>query len=331
MPRVLIGPATLKEVDGEYRAILRRSGFELVFPPRHAQMIEEELIHRLTGCDAALAGSEPYTRRVIAANSQLRIVARAGVGYDAVDVSACTEFGIPVTISPGNSEGVAEHTFGLMLVLAKTLFDQHNTIAGGGWPRKSNLPLRGTTLAIAGLGRVGKQVAIRGRAFGMRVIAYDPISFPEFATTHGVSVCDFDNLFVDGDFVSLHVPLNAQTRWLVGAKQLNMMKPTAFLINTARGGVVNEAELYECLRDRRIAGAGLDVFDCEPPAADNPIRQLPNVILTAHTAGVDERARDDMALIAASAIVSFWKGIWPADLVVNPEVRPKVKWAAGGS
>jgi len=319
MPRVLIGPATLADVDGEYRAVLRAAGFELAFPSRPVQMTESELLESLAGCDAVLAGSEPYTRRVIAAHPQLRIIARAGVGYDAVDIAAATEAGIPVTVAPGNADGVAEHTFALMLALAKAVLPQDADLRAGRWPRRSNLPLRGQWLGIIGLGRVGRAVARRALAFGMRVVAYDPYADPAFAHEHAVEFVPREELFRSADVVSLHLPLNDETRQSITTAEFRLMKPTAFLINTARGGVIVESDLLQALKEGRIAGAGLDVFDPEPPAATNALLQLPNVVLTAHTAGVDTRSRDDMALIAARTIAAVFRGEWPRALVVNPD------------
>lgn len=324
MKKVLVGPPMLREVDGEFRHILHTAGYELVFPPRNAQMVEGEVLERLSGCIASLAGSEPYSRRVIEAHPQMRIIARSGVGFDAVDVAAATEHGIPVTVSPGNAEGVAEHAIGLMLALAKGLVTQHNDIVTGAWPRRSNQPLRGKTLAIVGLGRIGKQVALRAKPFRMKVMAHDIAPDLAFADQHSIALGSLDEMFALGDYVSLHIPLEPNTRHLVGRRLIELMKPSAFLINTARGGILHEGEVAESLIAGRIAGAGLDVLEHEPPAQDHPFFSLPNVVLSAHTAGVDTQSRDDMALIAARTIVAYLRGEWPGDIVVNPEVKTKL-------
>ena len=157
MSKVLIAPATLTDVGGPYREAFRAAGLEMVFSPHPAQMVEEQILKALHGVAATLAGSEPYTRRVLAANPQLRVIARAGVGYDAVDVAAATQQGVAVCIAPNtNQDAVAEHTFCLMLALVKNLVAQHTGTVAGQWPRQANLPLRGRTLGIAGLGRIGK-------------------------------------------------------------------------------------------------------------------------------------------------------------------------------
>src|SRR5262245_32481148 len=324
MPRVLVGPHVLFEIEGEYLDILREAGLDLVLPESHSCLTESELLQRIKGCHGAVAGGEPYTRRVIEANPQLKVIARVGVGYDAVDVEAATDHGIAVTVSPGNAEGVAEHTFGLMLALVKAIVPQSVGIAEGKWPRKSVGPLRGQTLAIIGLGRIGRQVALRAKAFNMKVIACDPYVDATFANEHKIPLVTAEEAFFVGDFVSLHLPLNSSTKKSINRNLLTRMKPTAYLINTARGGVMHQDDLYEVLRSGMIAGAGLDVFDPEPPPRDLPLLTLSNVVFTAHTAGVDTQSRDDMAALAAKTVVEILNGGWPEELVVNPQVRKKL-------
>lgn len=327
MPQVLITPMTLADV-GSYLELLRGAGFEPVYPRRRGQLTEEELRQELEGVAASLASSEPYTRRVIAANPALRVIARAGVGYDAVDVEAATEHGVVVAITPGtNEEAVAEHTFALILALAKNVVSHHPAVKAGRWPRQANFPLRGRTLGIVGLGRIGKAVALRGKSFGMRLLASELIPDASFLAQHGILLVPFDRLLAESDFLTLHVPLTPASRHLINRRSLALMKPTAFLINTARGGLVCEADLVEALRAGRLGGAALDVFEQEPPDSANSLFGLENLVLTPHTAGVDLQSVDDMALSAARAIVALSRGAWPAEQIVNPEVREKFRWA----
>jgi phosphoglycerate dehydrogenase-like enzyme len=322
MPRALIGAITLRHVEGPYRDVLRQAGFEVVYPKRAAQMSEDELMADLAGVDAVLAGSEPYTPRVLDAHPRLRVIARNGVGYDAVDVAAATERGVPVTVAPANQEAVAEHTFALILALAKQVLPQDHGVRRGEWPRQMTQPLRGRTLGIAGLGRIGKAVAVRAAAFGMKLLAYEPYPDQAFVQRHAVGLVPLEQLFAESDYVTLHLPLSAESRRVIDRRYLGRMKPTAYFVNTARGGVVNEADLYDALKERRIAGAGLDVFEEEPPGA-SPITQLDNVVLTAHTAGVDARSGEDMALLAAQTIVALSRGEWPEAVIINPSVRER--------
>jgi len=318
---------TLAGIDSPYLGVLRDAGFELVFPKRAFVLSEQELLDALPGICGVIAGSEPYTPRVLAANSQLRVIARAGVGYDAVNVPAATENGVAVAIAPGtNQESVAEHTFALILALAKDLPNQHNAIRAGKWPRRANLPLRGRTLGIAGLGRIGKAVAERGKAFGMKLIAYEPYPDAAFVAPVGVTLVSFERLLAESDYLSLHMPLTEQSRHVINEQSLAKMKPTAYLVNTARGGLVCEADLYRALEAGRIGGAGLDVFEEEPPSKLNPLCRFENVVVTPHAAGVDLQSRDDMAVSAARTIVALSRGEWPAECIVNPEVRPRFRW-----
>jgi phosphoglycerate dehydrogenase-like enzyme len=326
MRKVLVAPATLAGVDAPYVPALRDAGLKLVFPARAAQLTEEELQGHLPGISATLAGSEPYTRRVLAASPGLRVIARAGVGYDAVDTAAATDHGVVVTITPGtNQDAVAEHTFALILALAKELIPKHVGTKTGKWPRMATLPLRGRTLGIVGLGRIGKAVALRGEVFGMRLLAYEPLPDRRFVEEHGVTLVSLPRLLAEADYLTLHVPLTVDSKYMIDRKALGLMKPSAFLINTSRGGLVQEADLLEALRSQRLAGAALDVFEEEPPPL-SPLFDLDNVVLSPHAAGVDTQSRDDMALSAAQAIVSLSRGEWPAEKVVNPEVRAKFKW-----
>ena len=326
MDKILISPAPLAGLEAEFVTVLRKAGFELVYPKKRAQLTEDELSEQLTGIRAAIAGSEPYTRKVLTANPQLRVIARAGVGYDAVDLVAATDHGVAVTITPGtNHDAVAEHTFTHILALAKSLIPQHLGTCALKWPRQATIPLRGRTLGIAGLGRIGKAVAIRGAAFGMKLIAYEPFPDHAFAKQHGITFVNFDELLRQSDFLTLHMPANKESHRLINQQNLAKMKPTAFLINTARGALVNEPDLIAALESKQIAGAGLDVFEEEPPR-DSVLFHMANVVVTPHAAGVDLQSRDDMALSAAHAIVSLSKGDWPTEKVVNPDVKARFRW-----
>jgi D-3-phosphoglycerate dehydrogenase len=326
MSKVLIAPTALAGLAGEFVTVLKKAGLELVYHGKPAQLTEAQLLEALDGVSASVAGSEPYTPRVLAAHPQLKVIARVGVGYDAVDVEAATRAGVAVCIAPGTNQGsVAEHTFALMLALAKNLISQHQGVVSGAWPRGTNLPLRGQTMGVAGLGRIGKAVATRALAFEMRVIAHDPFPDTAWAKANNIPLLTFDELLRDSDYLSLHMPAMPETVHLINSKTLAKMKPTAFLLNTSRGAVVNEADLYRALKEKRIAGAGLDVFEEEPPGKI-PLLELDNVVVTPHAAGGDWRSRDEMALSAARAVVSLSQGEWPAEKVVNPDVRERFRW-----
>jgi D-3-phosphoglycerate dehydrogenase len=322
MPKVLIATAMLAGLEKPFVNLLRDAGCEVVYPSLRKQLTETELLAELPGVTASLAGSEPYTRRVIESCPDLRVIARNGVGYDAVDVTAATRQGIAVTITPGtNHESVAEHTFALLLTVARSIVPQHTAICAGGWRRDVGYPLRGRTLGLVGLGRVGKAVAVRAAAFRMQVLVHEQQPDTRFIAENNIELVPLDRLLSESDFVSLHIPFAKESRHLIDERALRLMKPSAFLINTARGGLVCEEALFRALQERRIAGAGLDVLADEPPPPDHPLLKLENVICTAHTAGVDLQARDDMALMAAQSIVDVLQGNWSQANVVNPDFQ----------
>jgi phosphoglycerate dehydrogenase-like enzyme len=325
MNRVLIGPAPLREIPHAYVPILEAAGLQPVFGPPTPKFTEAQVADLLPGCVASLAGSEPYTPAVIAAAAKqgLKVIARAGVGYDEVNVPAATENGVAVTIAAGSNQlAVAEHTFMLILALARRLLPQHADTKAGKWPRKANEPIRGRTLGVVGVGRIGREVVRLGHAFGMNVIASEIVPDHAYLAKYGAKLVSTDEVFAQADYVTLHTPFTPLTAHLVNARTLGLMKPTAYLVNTSRGPVVDEMALLAALTAKRIAGASLDVFEHEP-AKVNPLFGLDNVVLTAHTAGVDTRSIQDMATYAAQAIVKLLAKEWPEDWVMNPEVKKR--------
>src|SRR6516162_10554218 len=216
MTKVLIAPAPLAGLNGGFTQALQGAGFELVYPAHRHQLTEDELLGILPGITASLAGSEPYTRKVLKAHPQLKVIARAGVGYDAVDVEAATELGVAVCFAPGtNQDSVAEHTFTLILALAKGLIGQHTGTCALKWPRRANLPLRGQVLGIAGLGRIGKAVALRGECFGMKLVACEPYPDSTFVAQHNIRLVSFDELLAQSDYLTLHMPATKESKHLI--------------------------------------------------------------------------------------------------------------------
>ncbi len=248
------------------------------------------------------------TRPQIAAARRLRIVQLQGVGYDGIDRAALTERGIPLCITvQGTVGGVAEHTILMILALYKHLLEADQSVRQGRWLSNSLrfrcYLLEGKTLGLLGLGRIGREVVKRARGFDPVIVYHDAVRQPpDVEQRLGVTYLPLDELLRTSDIVSLHVPLTPQTHKFIGAREIAMMKPTAIVINTARGSVVDEPALYQALKERRIMGAGLDVFDPEPPKPDNPLLQLDNVIVTPHMA---TGTRDSMAQKAAAAFENF--------------------------
>jgi D-3-phosphoglycerate dehydrogenase len=328
MPTVLIGPGTLRNKPGPFREILADAGFRCIDPPGDHTLTEPELRAALPEADALIAGAEFITSDLIARAPRLRAIARTGVGYDAVDVAAATARSIPVMITPGtNQESVAEQAFALLLALTRNVVGNHNTIRAGGWDRTLVQPLRGKTLGLIGLGRIGRAVATRALAFGMSVVAFDPLAADaDFEDRHGIRRLGLDDVLAASEVVSLHSPLNDETRGLINRATLAKMRPGSYLINTARGGLVVESDLAESLASGHLAGAGLDVLNDEPPEPGNPLVNLPNVVLSPHMGGIDTRSMADMAVMAARCVVSLHEGTWPAGCVVNNELEAGWRW-----
>ena len=329
MPTVLIGAEPIRHQPGLFRDLLVEVGFKVLDPDAPAKLSEADLLAWLPRCDATIAGGEALTAKVIAACPKLRSIARTGVGYDAVDLKTATAQNIAVTITPGaNHEAVAEHAFALLLALVKDVRLHDNAIHSGRWERAPlPRPVRGATLGIVGLGRIGRAVATRAIAFGMKVLAHEPIdNHHDFTSHHGIEPVTFAELLARSDVVSLHLPLVETTRGLMNRDAFLTMKPGAIFLNTARGGLVVEADLFEAVRSGHLAGAGLDVFEHEPPLADHPLWTLPNVVLSPHMAGLDERAMDDMATMAARCVIDLFAGRWPEASVVNPSIAPGWRW-----
>ncbi len=323
MPHVLITTEILRNAPGPHVELLRSGGFDVKFPAKSALLSEDDTLEALQDFEAVIAGSEPYTERVLAGLPQLRIISRNGVGYDAINVPAATRRGIPVTITPdSNHQAVAEHALALLLAVARSVVQSATETRQGIWRRQTIFkPLRGRTLGIVGLGRIGRSVAVRAAAFGLHLLAYEKFPDLEFVQRHGIRLVDLDTLLAESDFVSLHMPMNEETRGLINARTLALMKPGSLLINTARGGLVNEADLLAALKSGHLAGAGLDVMVSEPPPAGHPLLALDNVIVSPHVSALDSQAVEDMSLAAAQNILDLLAGKWPAACLVNPDVR----------
>ncbi|HTM53715.1 MAG TPA: phosphoglycerate dehydrogenase [Pirellulales bacterium] len=323
MPRVLITTEAQWRKPGAHVDALRAAGYEVDYPATRVLLSEEETARAVADCVAVIAGSEPYTDSVLAQLPELRVIARHGVGYDKIDVPAATRRGIAVAITPdANHEAVAEHAMALMLALARRIVTASNDTRSGKWSRGASLvPLRGRTLGIVGLGRIGRSVAKRAAAFGMKLIACDEMPNREFAAQLAIELVTLDELLSRADVVTLHLPMNAQTSCVICGESLARMKRGSLLVNTARGGLVNESDLESALQTGHLAGAALDVLATEPPAADHPLLRLPNVIVTPHIAGFDAQALSAMAMAAAQNILELLSGGWPAASIVNPDVR----------
>ena len=266
---------------------------------------EDQLVEKVVGFDAIVVRSKPkVTRRIIDAGSSLKIVARAGVGLDNIDLKACEEKGIKVINSPtALSESVAELVFAMILSFERNIVRSDNTMKEGHWEKASlkGREIFGKTLGIVGFGRIGSHMAKIGNGFGMKVIAFDVHKDIELASSLGVEYKELEEVVTSADYLTLHVPLLPQTKGMISKEQLKKMRKNAILINTARGGIVNEKDLYDALKSNEIRGACLDVYESEPPK-DSPLLSLDNVLLTPHLGASTQEAQDKAGLIIANKL-----------------------------
>ncbi len=327
MPRVLVSPTVLRNQPGPYKEILERAGLEVVYPETSDDtFVPATLARVLQGVDAVVASTEPYTRAVVA-DTQVRVIARVGVGFDAVDLAAATELGIAVTTTPGTlEESVAEHTVALMLGVSRDHLNRDHEVRAGAWRRTPFPRMAGKTFGVVGLGRIGRAVVPKVQGLGMRVIACDPFADRAFAEQHNVQLVSLEELLQTADVVSLHSPNTSETLNLINAGTLAQMKTGAILINTGRGALVDEEALAQTLANGQLLGAALDVFKVEPLPASSPLIDLENVLLCTHMGGIDAESLEAASSLAAQCIVDLYEGRWPEQCVVNKQVRENWRW-----
>lgn len=304
---VLITPFAFQQAGFD---LLRTEGLEVRYYPGKPRVEEEALLELIRDADAFIAGSEAVNKRVLDHAPRLKVIARFGVGYDRIDWKYALDKGIPTTVAIGtNEQSVAELVFAHMLALARNIPFFDRTMRSGIWSTYTlGHEMWRKTIGVIGTGRVGKAVAVRAKGFEMNVLACDPCPDPEWAARQQVRYAALEEVLAVSDVVTLHVPCNEQTEGMVSASFLTKMKPTAYLINTARGGLVDEAALYRALRDGRIAGAALDVFAAEPPPADHPWLSLDNVVLTSHVGSHTFEAMVRMSVCCAEEVVRVMNG-----------------------
>jgi D-3-phosphoglycerate dehydrogenase len=312
--------AALTYLEEERRAM---AGLDVEIVPI-AAATQEQLIADAREADALITVGVPITRRALDGMPKCRMIVTASVGYDAIDVEAATAVGVPVAHVPDFcTHEVANHTIMLLLAVTRKLIPLHNNLRAGKWDRSFLAgipPLHGQTLGLIGFGRIGRAVATRARGFAMQVIAADPYVDRAVMAEHGARWVQLEDLLRQADCVSVHCLLNAKTRHLIGEREFRLMKPTAFFFNTARGKVVDEQALITALRERWIAGAGIDVFEQEPTEPANALLQFENVVITPHTAGHSDVSIVEARRGAAAEVARVLRGYWPKNLV-NPEVR----------
>lgn len=303
---------------------LRDAGFEVRYRPRVGERTPDEVATLMEGATAGVISTDPFDESVFVRCPDLRVLARVGVGTDAIDLPAATAAGVAVTITPGaNADSVADHTLALILACCRKLLQNDRAIRDGRWDRGgalSGIDLSGSTVGIVGLGCIGLGVAKRLRGFDVNVIGTD---LPD-VRADGIPRVPLLELLATADVITVHVPLLASTRGLIGASELAHVRPGAILVNTSRGGVVDEEALIAALHEGRLAAAGLDVFSREPPAG-SPLLTMPNIVLSPHIAGISVDTQRTMLEMAVSSILDVIAGR-PTPGLINPDAlaRPQV-------
>ncbi|MBS1230428.1 MAG: hydroxyacid dehydrogenase [Proteobacteria bacterium] len=310
--KILLSTTSFQDTPGPHHDLLAKSGFEVVRargPLSEAQMLD--LISENGGFDALLNGDDRISARVIdAAGDKLKVIAKYGIGLDSIDVAHATAKRIPVLFTPGvNHTTVAEHAFGLMIALAKDFWIHASAVKNGQWTRRTGHELMGKTLGILGLGRIGQEVVKRANAFGMRCVAHGR-SWPEtFAAEHQVErMASAEALLQRADVVSLHLSLDDANRGLINSRTLALMKPGAYLINTARGGLVVEDDIAQACRSGHLAGYATDVVDEEPMRPGHPFQLIDSILVTPHIGSRTFESVERQAVRAVTNLVEFLSG-----------------------
>ena len=311
MKRILLTTTSFQDTPGEHHQMLEEEGFEIVRergPLPESRMLE--LVAK-ADFDGWLIGDDAITRAVIQKSlPRLQVISKYGIGLDKVDVKSATEFKLPVTFCPGvNHTTVAEHVFGLMLAIYRDIVPQCNYVKSGNWKRLTGHELFGKTIGIIGLGRIGKEVSSRARAFGMNVIAFDLYWDDKFAQQYSVQRANsIEDVLKVADIVTLHTNLTDETRHLMNAKRLAMMKKGSVLINTARGELVETNDVVSALKSGQLLGYGADVLESEPPPKDHPLFACPNAVLTPHIGSRTYESVARQAKMAAQNLINVLRG-----------------------
>jgi D-3-phosphoglycerate dehydrogenase len=284
--KVLVSAPYMQAAIDRFRSIFNENDIELFVPPVQERLVEEDLLQWIPDIDGAISGDDQFTERVLNAAPRLKVISKWGTGIDSIDLQACRRLGIAVRNTPNAfSQPVADSVIGYIAVFARNLAVQDRHMKEGAWQKIPSRSLKECTLGVIGVGNVGKAVVQRAAAFGMHLLGNDILEMPpEYLARTGIEMVTKESLLRESDFISLNCDLNPTSHHLINDETLAFVRPTAVLLNTARGPVVDEAALIRALKEKRLAGAALDVFEVEPLPRDSPLRQMDNVLLAPHNA-----------------------------------------------
>ncbi|HTQ49277.1 MAG TPA: phosphoglycerate dehydrogenase [Candidatus Acidoferrales bacterium] len=321
--KILLTTTSFQDTPGAHHDLLAQTGWEII--RARGPLNEADTLALVGDAEGYICGDDAITRQVLEkARPKLKVISKYGIGVDKIDVKSCTEFGIPVLFTPGvNHTTVAEHTFLLLLALEKNFLFHTDSTRSGGWKRKTGHELLDKTIGIVGLGRIGKEVVIRARAFGMNPIGFDIYWDDKFAKEHGVKrASSLDGIYAASDYISLHTNLTPETRGMINAKSFAKMKKGVLILNCSRGEVVTTDDMVAALKSGQVGGYGMDVLDKEPPPPDHPLLKLPNVVCTPHIASRTYESVVRQATTSVKNLILAMKGEKPI-AQVNPEVPAK--------
>ena len=310
--KVLLTTTSFQDTPGPHHELLRDQGFDLLC--ERGPLSESRMLELVGDVDAFLCGDDEITAAVVEkALPRLKVISKYGIGLDKIDIEFVTEKKIPLTFCPGvNHTTVAEHTFALMLALFRKLVEEANHVSRGEWIRVTGNEIMGKTIAIIGLGRIGKEVALRANAFGMKVVGFDLYWDSEFAEKYGVQRCESaEQALIQADVVSLHVNLSGETRDLINRERISRMKKGVVILNCARGEIVNTSDMIEGLESGQVGGYGTDVLDIEPPPADHPMLGAPNTLITPHIGSRTYESVERQATMAVQNLILALRGEQP--------------------
>jgi D-3-phosphoglycerate dehydrogenase len=319
--RVVVGSRSFGQLSDVGVKLLNGAGFDVWrIPSEERPLDESKMVEIITreNPEVVVTGAEPITRQVLEAGPNLRMIMKHGVGVDNIDIQTATRLGILVANAPGtNTEAVADMTIAMMLALSRGIYNAVQSTRSGGWERFVGHDLGELTIGVVGTGRIGLAVIRRLDGFGSDVLAYDIVHNQELLSHPKVRYVEMAQLLQDSDVVTLHVPLVADTRAMIGRNELDMMKPTAYLVNLARGELVDEVALFEFLQQRRIAGAAVDVYAVEPPKS-SPLIGLDNVLSTPHIAAYTYESMEHMSRVCGQTIIDAMRSI-ACPNILNPQ------------
>jgi len=313
--KILITPRSFASTSDKPMKMLSEKGYEIQLNDIGRPYKKEEMLNLVSDIDGIIIGIDELSVEIIEKANRLKVISKYGTGLDNIDINLATEKNITVTNTPtANVDAVADLTFGLILSLARRIPEADKKMKSGKWEKIIGKSVWKKTIGIIGLGKIGKQVVKRAQGFEMNILVFDLVKDKKFALRYGIKYVKLEKLLKKSDYITIHIPLNDTTRGMISYKELEKVKKEAFLINTSRGGIVDEQALYRALKNNQLKGAALDVYSNEPPV-ESPLRELDNVIMTPHIGAYTEEAIENMGMQAAQNLIDVLEGRKPKNRI----------------